>query len=155
MGETINTDGGQRRLRLQSLYTLLLLWLAGAGLRITVLAIPPIIPQLHADLHLSQTDVGVLSGLPSLLFACAAVPGAALIARFGVLRMLICGLLLTAAAGALRGLSPHVWFLFGTAFGMGGGIALMQPAMPAVVRAWTPRRLGFATAMYANGMLVG
>lgn len=151
----MQTSGKRRGLSFGSLYTLLLLWLAGAGLRITVLAIPPIIPLLHDDLHLSQTDVGVLSGLPSLLFACAAVPGAALIARFGVLRMLVCGLLLTAVAGALRGLSPDVWFLFATTFAMGAGIAVMQPAMPAVVRAWTPQRIGFATAVYANGMLVG
>src|SRR5699024_4313452 len=69
--------------------------------------------------------------------------------------MLVCGLLLTAVAGALRGLSPDVWFLFATTFLMGAGIALMQPAMPSVVRAWTPQRIGFATAVYANGMLVG
>src|SRR5699024_6568156 len=114
MGYRTRTTAGPGPLRsgqarLGMLYTLVLLWLAGAGLRITVLAIPPIIPLLHEDLHLSQTDVGVLSALPSLLFACAAVPGAALIARFGVLRMLVCGLLLTAVAGALRGLSPDVW----------------------------------------------
>lgn len=137
------------------LYTLALLWLAGAGLRITVLAIPPIIPMLHRDLQLSQTDIGILSGLPSLLFACAAVPGAALIARFGVLRMLMCGLLLTAVAGALRGAAPNAMALFTATFFMGAGIAIMQPAMPPIVRSWLPGRVGFATAIYANGMLLG
>lgn len=137
------------------LYTFVLLWLAGAGLRITVLAIPPIIPQLHDDLQLSQTDIGILSGLPSLLFACAAIPGAALIARFGVLRVLLCGLLLTAVAGALRGLAPDVMTLFAMTFLMGLGIAVMQPAMPPVVRRWLPQRIGFGTALYANGMLLG
>jgi len=38
---------------------------------------------------------------------------------------------------------------------MGAGIAFMQPAMPALVRAWVPHRIGFATAVYTNGLLVG
>lgn len=152
-GATTISNG--RSLGLGALYTLALLWLAGVGLRVTVLAIPPVIPMLHEDLSLSQTDVGILSGLPSLLFACAAVPGAALIARFGVLRMLICGLLLTAVAGALRGISPNVMTLFVMTFFMGGGIAIMQPAMPPIVRKWLPGRIGFGTAVYANGMLLG
>ena len=34
-------------------FALLLLWLAGVCLRVTVLAIPPVIPLLHRDLNLS------------------------------------------------------------------------------------------------------
>ena len=61
------------------LTALVLLWLSGAGLRITVLAIPPVIPLIHQDLHLTQAGVGFLTALPSLLFAAAAVPGSLLI----------------------------------------------------------------------------
>lgn len=137
------------------LQTLVLLWLAGAGLRITVLAIPPVIPLIHQDLHLSQTDIGILSGLPPLLFACAAIPGAALIARFGALPILTGGLLVTAVAGALRGVSPDAMTLFATTFVMGAGIAVMQPTLPPIVRAWLPNRTSFATAVYSNGLLLG
>jgi CP family cyanate transporter-like MFS transporter len=35
------------------------------------------------------------------------------------------------------------------------GIAVMQPALPPLVRAWAPTRIGFATAIYTNGLLVG
>src|SRR6202030_4342025 len=63
-----------------------LLWLAGAALRLTVLAVPPVLPAIHADLNLSETEVGILTGLPSLLFALAAVPGSLLIARLGPAR---------------------------------------------------------------------
>jgi CP family cyanate transporter-like MFS transporter len=31
----------------------------------------------------------------------------------------------------------------------------MQPAMPPLVRQWSPQRIGFATAIYTNGLLVG
>jgi MFS transporter, CP family, cyanate transporter len=35
------------------------------------------------------------------------------------------------------------------------GVALTQPALPPLVRAWAPARIGFATAVYTNGLLVG
>jgi hypothetical protein len=65
----------------RGLLALALLWLSGASLRFTVLAVPPVVPLLHADLHLSETGIGWLSSLPPMLFAIAAVPGAMLIAR--------------------------------------------------------------------------
>src|SRR5699024_6989762 len=151
---TTPRDRGWRAI-LGPLYTLLLLWLIGAGLRTTVLAVPPLIPQLHESLQLSHTDIGMLAGLPPLLFACAAIPGSILIARFGIMRMLVCGLLLTAITAALRGLSPNTLTLFATTFAMGASIAIMQPAVPPIVRKWQPHRMGFATAIYANGMQFG
>src|ERR1700733_16280901 len=91
---------------------LLLLWLAGACLRITVLATPPVIPALHADLHLSETQIGWLSSLPSMMFAIAAVPGSLLIARFGLIPALLVGLLLPALGGAARGAIPDTTWLY-------------------------------------------
>jgi CP family cyanate transporter-like MFS transporter len=38
---------------------------------------------------------------------------------------------------------------------MAAGVAIMQPALPALVRLWAPQRIGFATAVYSNGLLVG
>ena len=38
-----------------------LLWLAGVGLRLTILVVPPVILLIAADLHLSGTEIGVLS----------------------------------------------------------------------------------------------
>ena len=99
---------------------LLLLWLAGTCLRITVLAIPPVIPQIHADLGLGQAAVGALTSLPVLLFAFAAVPGALLVARLGAARTLSLGLFVTAIAGALRAFSPGAPMLFAATFAMGG-----------------------------------
>src|SRR5579864_1427845 len=50
------------------------LWLAGVAMRMTILAMPPVIPQVHDELHMSETQVGLLIGLPLSLFAIAAVP---------------------------------------------------------------------------------
>jgi len=38
---------------------------------------------------------------------------------------------------------------------MGFGISVMQPALPRLVREWTPHRIGLGTAVYTNGMLIG
>lgn len=134
---------------------LLLLWLAGACLRITVLAIPPVIPQIHDAFALSQAAIGALASLPVLLFSFAAIPGAILVSRLGAVRVVTLGLFLTAIAGALRGLSFDAAMLFATTFAMGAGVAIMQPALPAVVREWVPERVALGIAVYSNGLLVG
>lgn len=90
-----------------------------------------------------------------MLFAIAAVPGALLIARFGIVPALLVGLLLNAAGSAARAASPGVEFFFISTIVMSAGVSIMQPAMPPLVRAWFPDRIGFATAVYTNGLLVG
>jgi MFS transporter, CP family, cyanate transporter len=79
--------------------SLLLLWTCGASLRLTVLAVPPVISIIQQDLHLSGTEVGLLSGLPVILFAIAATPGSTSIARFGVRSTLLSGLAIAAIGG--------------------------------------------------------
>lgn len=139
----------------QRFLPLVLLWLAGAALRLTVLAVPPVLPLIHADLGLSEAAVGALGSLPSLVFAFAAVPGSLLIARLGARPTLVAGLLLTALAAAARGAAGDVPLLYLTTLLMSAGIAVMQPALPPLVRMWVPERIGFATAVYTNGLLVG
>ncbi|MDE2513338.1 MAG: MFS transporter [Alphaproteobacteria bacterium] len=137
------------------LLPLAILWLAGMGLRLTVLAVPPVIPLIHADLHMSETEIGALGSLPSLLFAFAAVPGSLLIARTGAVPTLIAGLVLTAFASAARGAADSVATLYLATIAMSAGVAIMQPALPPLVRAWCPDRIGFGTAVYTNGLLIG
>src|SRR5436190_10348720 len=95
-------------------FALLLLWLAGVCLRITALAIPPVIPLLHRDLNLSETEIGWLASLPPMLFALAAIPGAVLIARFGVVPALVVGLLFNALGSAGRAALPNAATLYAT-----------------------------------------
>ena len=137
------------------LLCLLLLWLAGNGLRITILAVPPVIPLIRTDLGMSETQVGILTGLPPVLFAGTAILGSLLIARFGALATLIAGLVATAAGSALRGAAPDVALLYAATIIMGFGVAIMQPSLPQLVRAWLPHRIGFGTAVFTNGLLVG
>jgi MFS transporter, CP family, cyanate transporter len=133
----------------------ILLWLAGNALRLTLLAVPPVIPLIHDELHLNGTQIGVLTGLPPMLLAFAAVPGSLLIARLGLRAALAVGLALTAIGGALRGALPELTWLYAMTIATGAGVAILQVTMPSAVRAWTPHRIGFATAVYTNGLLIG
>ncbi len=132
-----------------------LLWLAGNGLRVTILAVPPVIAMIRDDLALHATEVGVLSSIPPAMFAFAALAGSLLVARLGVTAALVGGLLLVAAGSALRGLSPNYVMLLLTTVVMSAGVAIMQPIMPTAVRQWLPQRIGLGTAIYTNGLLVG
>ena len=134
---------------------MLLLWLGGIDLRLTMLAVPPLIPLIHRELHLDEKSVGALVSGPVLILAIASVPGSLLIAKLGVRGALLVGLGAVALFGALRGFGPSVPVLFSATFLMGVGVALSQPAFPSLVREWFPRRIAIATAVYANGILIG
>jgi len=132
-----------------------LLWLAGNGLRLTILAVPPILAIIRDDLRLSATQVGLLGSIPPAMFAIAAPAGSLLVARLGVTTALAGGLLIVAAGSALRGLASSYAMLLLTTIVMSAGVAIMQPIMPTTVRQWLPRRIGLGTALYTNGLLVG
>jgi CP family cyanate transporter-like MFS transporter len=131
-----------------------LLWLSGTGLRLTLLAVPPLIPLIHTDLGLSETEIGTLGTLPSLLLAAAAIPGSLLIARFGAKAALITGLLLVGLGSAARGASEGIGVLYATTMITAAGVAIMQPSLPPLVRSWLPDRVPLGTAIYTNGLLV-
>ena len=133
----------------------ILLWLSGVVLRITILAIAPIIPRIQSDLHMSGTEVGILSGLPTLLLALAAILGAFAMSRFGAFATLVGGLVLVAIGTILRGSAADMAVLFVTTIVMSTGVAVAQPTLAVLVREWLPRQIGFGTAAYANGLIVG
>jgi len=117
--------------------------------------VPPLIPAIHRDLGLDEKGVSILTGLPVLLLAVAAIPGSLLIVRIGARRALVAGLLTLGVAGALRGVGPGLAPLFAMTLAMGAGIAVSQPAFPTLTGSWFPTRVALATAVYSNGMLVG
>ena len=102
-----------------------------------------------------EPQVGILNAIPVSLFALIAVPGSLLIARVGAVKALVVGLLIAAVGSALRGFAIDAMTLFAATALMAAGVAVMQPALPPLVRQWVPRRIGFATAVYTNGLLCG
>jgi CP family cyanate transporter-like MFS transporter len=147
------TDG--LRSNATTLMLLGLLWLSGAALRIPLLGVPPVLPLIRQSLHMSETEVGLLMSMPLAVLAIAAIPGSLIVSRFGATRTMIAGLAITAVASACRSLAPGVIALYAATIAMGFGIAIAQPALPTIVRAWLPARPGVATAAFTNGSLLG
>ena len=115
----------------------------------------PVMAIVQHDFGLSATEIGVLSGLPVILFAAAAIPGSLMIKQIGFIRVLTFGLVLAAVGSALRGLATSALPLYGATILMSAGIAMTQPTLPAAVRHLTPNQIGIGTAVYTNGMIVG
>jgi len=132
-----------------------LLWICGVCLRLTVLSVPPVLSMIQGDLKLSGTEIGLLSGMPVVVFAIFAAPGSIVVARIGVRGALVCGLLIAAAGTLLRTGAANAWQLYLTTMLMSVGIAIMQPSMAAAVREWAPERSAFGTAVYTNGLIMG
>lgn len=132
-----------------------LLWLTGFCMRVTILAVPPVLPNIGRDLHLSQGTIGTLTSLPTFLFAAAAVPGAVLIARFGPRRALLTGVVALGVFAALRGVGTSTAVLFATTLLMAAGVAISQPAIPTLVRDWLPLRISMGIAVFSNGQVTG
>jgi CP family cyanate transporter-like MFS transporter len=135
--------------------TMCALWLAGVAMRMTILAIPPVVPLVHSELHMSETQVGLLVGLPLAMFALAAVPGSLLIARVGASLAVLLGMVIAALAGGARGAAVGVSTLYLASIATGFGVALMQPGLPTLVRQWLPGRIALGTIAYTSGMLMG
>jgi MFS transporter, CP family, cyanate transporter len=134
---------------------LCLLFIAGVAMRLTLLTVPPVIPRMHEELRMSETQIGLLIGMPLAVFAIAAVPGSLLIARIGTNLALIFGMAIAALAGAARGAAVDIWTLYLAAVATGFGIAIMQPGMPTLVREWLPNRIALGTVAYSSGMVIG
>jgi MFS transporter, CP family, cyanate transporter len=131
------------------------LFLAGVATRMTILAMPPVIPLVHEELHMSETQVGLLVGLPLALFAIAAVPGSLLIARIGAQLAVLVGMLIAGVASGARGAAIDISTLYAAVIATGLGVAIMQPGMPTLVREWLPGRIALGTIAYTSGMLIG
>ena len=134
---------------------LCLLWLAGVAMRMTLLVMPPVIPQVHDELRISETQVGLLIGLPLATLAVAAIPGSLLIARVGATLAVTLGMTIAALGGAARAVAVDIWTLYAAAIVSGFGVAIMQPGMPTLVREWLPTRLALGTVGYSSGMSMG
>ncbi|WP_138437353.1 MFS transporter [Marinobacter shengliensis] len=133
-----------------------LLWLAGVYLRIPVLVAPPLAPFISDELALTQALTGALTTLPILMLAIGAMPGSLAISRIGPRNTLAMAMVIMVIGSAGRGLVPDTTTLMVASAVMGLGVAMMQPALPALLPRWlAPHHLAIGSAIYMNGMLMG
>ncbi len=133
-----------------------LLWLAGVYLRIPILVAPPLAPFIGDELALSQAVSGALTTLPILMLAIGAMPGSLSISRIGPRNTLALAMVVMVIGSAGRSLAPDALTLMLTSAVMGLGVAMMQPALPALLPRWLEsKNLALGSAIYMNGLLMG
>lgn len=133
----------------------ILLTLVGFNLRSVILAVPPILPLIQHDLRLNYTTAGLLTALPVLVLAVAAWPSGMLAERIGARACVSIGLALLGGGALLRALWPIASLLLFFTVLMSLGIALAQTAVPALARRWFPAYIGFVTALFSDGLIIG
>ncbi|HKF78324.1 MAG TPA: MFS transporter [Candidatus Dormibacteraeota bacterium] len=127
----------------------------GFQLRAPILGVPPVLPDVRDDLHLSFTAAGALTALPVLCLGAAAVPGAVLVNRFGARRVIGAATVGLGLAALLR-LAPPVpgaLYLFTAVMALCAAIA--QPAMAVVVRAWFPHAVQRGSTVFTSALSLG
>ncbi|WIG58132.1 MAG: putative MFS-type transporter [Ktedonobacterales bacterium] len=135
--------------------TCALLTLVGIALRVVILGVPPVLPLISHDLGLSYTATGLLTGLPILVMAGAAMAAGWLVTRIGARASVAWGLALLAAGAMARGLWPEAVPLFVFTFLLSLGIAAGQTAVPVLTRQWFPLRIGVVSALFTDGLIIG
>lgn len=133
----------------------ILIVLAGFNLRSVILGVPPVLPFITNDLALDHTTTGLVTALPVLIFGALAVPSGLIAGRIGGRRSVTIGLALLAVGAVLRAVwAAAVPLLLFTGL-LSLGIALAQTAMPVLVRQWFPARVGLASALFTDGLIIG
>jgi len=137
------------------LWPAVLVAVVGFQLRSVIVGVPPVLPEVRADLHLSFAAAGALSAIPVLGLGAAAVPGALLANRFGARRVVGLGTVGLGVAALLR-LTPPVpaALFFWTAF-MALSVAVVQPGIVVFVRATFSNLVQQASTAYATALGLG
>jgi MFS family permease len=116
-----------------------------------------LVEPMKRDLHISDTQVGMLQGLAfALLYTCLGLPIARLSDRHNRKAIIAGGVLLWSLMATLCGLARNATQLFLARVGVGIGEATLSPAAYSIVTDSFPRaKLGRAFAIYTIGIPIG
>jgi MFS transporter, CP family, cyanate transporter len=126
----------------------------GFNLRTAIASLPPVFPELSAQLGLSATAITVLATIPVVCFGLFSGVAAPLSRRFGEERVLLASLSLVAAGLVLRGALPRILLYPGTVLAC-GAIALMNVLLPSMVKRRQPSRAGLLIGTYLLFLGIG
>lgn len=125
------------------------------NLRLTMVSVPPLLPDVQRDLGLSSAAAGVLTALPVLCMALFA-PGAHRLAHsVGREATTLAAVALIAVGNGLRLAGSAPAALYGGTLLAGIGIAACGVVLPGMVKEYFPRRAGAATGAYLVAMMLG
>jgi len=124
------------------------------NLRGAITSLPPVFPELGAQLRLSPASIAVLAATPVLCFGVFSFVAAPLSRRFGEERVLLASLVLLAAGLLARGALPGALLFPGTVLAA-GSIALMNVLLPSLVKRRRPDQAGLLIGVYLLSLAAG
>jgi MFS transporter, CP family, cyanate transporter len=128
--------------------------LLALNLRSVLAGLPPVVPDLRADLGISAAAAGVLTTLPVFCMGAFAPLAPRLAARYSMeLTLALCALL-TAVGTGLRGLGTTA-AVFAAAPLIGVAIAIGQALLPVLIRARFSQDVGLLTGALSMALVLG
>ena len=148
-------DGSRDALRRSAAAVLVIgIIFLGLNLRAAITSLPPVFPELSAQLGMSASAITVLATIPVLCFGLFSGVAAPLSRRFGEERVLLASLSLVAAGLVLRGALPGALLYPGTVLAC-SAIALMNVLLPSMIKRRQPSRAGLLIGVYLLSLSVG
>lgn len=129
--------------------------LVGTALRPQALVIGPLVGDIKAELGMSHGVAGLLSTIPVLCMGFLAPLGPVLAGSVGPkLGVTLC-VMLIAVFGVLRAVLPDTLTVLVATTGLGVGMAVVGPILPAIVRQRLPHHPAAGTGAYVAGLVLG
>jgi CP family cyanate transporter-like MFS transporter len=128
--------------------------LMAVNLRTVIASLPPLLPDVRAELGLSAAVAGLLTTIPVLLYGALAPIGPRFAHRVSLERMLVGCALLTAGSAAVRGAGGTA-ALFAGSIVAGVAVAVAQAALPVLISTNHRDRMGAMTGAFAMGLPLG
>jgi MFS transporter, CP family, cyanate transporter len=127
---------------------------AGLNLRAAITSLPPLFPDLQAQLHLSSAMLSLLAATPVICFGVVSAFGAWLNRRYGEEAILLVALVLLTAGLLLRGAAPGIMLFPGTALAA-SAIAVLNVLLSSMAKRRWPERAGLLIGIYLTALSVG
>ena len=124
---------------------------------VILLAIPPMVSEVRADLGISRGMLGFALGAWALLYIVTAPPAGQVIDRLGLRRSLAVGAVLVSLSAAMQALAQGVVMLWLAIAVIGIGGPLVSLSAPKLVAVWfaDPRERAHAIGMYTSAPPLG
>lgn len=116
-----------------------------------------LVGPLKRDLHLTDTEIGMVSGIAfAIFYAAVALPLSWLADRKSRRMIIMWGVTIWSFATAACGLAGNFWHLFLARMGVGAGEAVLQPSAFSLIADLFPKeQRGFAYGLFGSGTFVG
>ncbi|MDT3393610.1 MAG: MFS transporter [Bacillota bacterium] len=113
-------------------------------------------PSMMADLHLNNTDIGLMGTVFSWTYAFMQLPSGWLIDKFGAKRMYAIAIFFWSLATAATGMMHHLWSLLTGRAALGVTEAPCWPSGAKITADWFPKKeRAFATGMWDSSSKLG